>query len=136
MGLSRKSVHKWISRCEAEGEAGLSVPAPYRGFCAAMGCPLCTTCDPMTGALIRASKSTAVRYERARPGELVHMDVNTLGRGIGIGFDYVHSLVDDHSRLAYSEILPDEKGLTCAAFLRRGHARKAEKLLRHRGRNS
>ena len=92
----------------------------------------------MTGALIRASKSTAVRYERARPGELVHMDVKKLGRipdGGGwrihgrhnrardrkarLGFDYVHSVVDDHSRLAYSEILPDEKGPTCAAFLRR-----------------
>jgi transposase InsO family protein len=36
-----------------------------------------------------------------------------------VGFDYVHSLVDDHSRLAYSEILPDEKGPTCAGFLRR-----------------
>ena len=36
-----------------------------------------------------------------------------------VGFDYVHSLVDDHSRLAYSEILPDEKGATCAAFLGR-----------------
>lgn len=36
-----------------------------------------------------------------------------------IGFDYVHSLVDDHSRLAYSEILDDEKGPTCAAFLLR-----------------
>jgi hypothetical protein len=35
------------------------------------------------------------------------------------GFDYVHSLVDDHCRLAYSEILPDEKGLACAGFLRR-----------------
>jgi transposase InsO family protein len=38
------------------------------------------------------------------------------------GFDYVHSLVDDHSRLAYSEILPDEKGRTCADFLRRAAA--------------
>ena len=89
----------------------------------------------MTGEVIRASKATAVRYERDRPGELVHMDVKKLGRipdgggwrahgrGAGstsatgrprIGFDYVHSLVDDHSRLAYSEILPDEKGPTCA----------------------
>ncbi|MGV0707333.1 IS481 family transposase [Mycolicibacterium porcinum] len=95
--------------------------------------------DPMTGQVIRASKSTAVRYERVRPGELVHMDVKKLGRipdgggwrahgrqgggnrsrRNGSGFDYVHSLVDDHSRLAYSEILPDEKGPTCAAFLRR-----------------
>ena len=39
-----------------------------------------------------------------------------------IGFDYVHSLVDDHSRLAYSEILTDEKGPTCAAFLLRAAA--------------
>lgn len=96
--------------------------------------------DPLTGKMIRASKSTAVRYEKKRPGELVHMDVKKLGRiphGGGwkahgraqreatrnrsatTGFDYVHSLVDDHSRLAYSEILPDEKGPTCAAFLTR-----------------
>jgi hypothetical protein len=39
-----------------------------------------------------------------------------------VGYDYVHSLVDDHSRLAYSEILPDEKGATCAAFLARAAA--------------
>jgi transposase InsO family protein len=96
--------------------------------------------DPITGAVIRSSKATAVRYERDRPGELAHMDVKKIGRipdGGGwrahgrsrreetysrsapIGFDYVHSLVDDHSRLAYSEILPDEKGATCAAFLSR-----------------
>jgi hypothetical protein len=36
-----------------------------------------------------------------------------------VGYDYVHSVVDDHSRLAYSEVLPDEKGPTCAAFLAR-----------------
>lgn len=84
--------------------------------------------DPMTGLMIRAAKTTAVRYERDRPGELVHMDVKKLGRipdgggwrahgrvnvdrdpAKGPGYDYVHSLVDDHSRLAYSEILPDEK---------------------------
>jgi transposase InsO family protein len=93
--------------------------------------------DSITGEVIRSSKATAVRYERDRPGELVHMDVKKIGRipdgggwrahGRGIprdringpGFDYVHSLVDDHSRLAYSEILPDEKGATCAAFLAR-----------------
>jgi transposase InsO family protein len=39
-----------------------------------------------------------------------------------VGFDYVHSVVDDHSRLAYSEILPDEKGTTCAGFLHRAAA--------------
>jgi hypothetical protein len=36
-----------------------------------------------------------------------------------IGYDYIHSLIDDHSRLAYSEVLPDEKGKTCAGFLTR-----------------
>ncbi|SUF09184.1 transposase [Rhodococcus gordoniae] len=90
--------------------------------------PHLADCDPLTGHVIRASKTTAVRHERRRPGELVHMDVKTLGRitdGGGwrlaaggwrahgrqnrprnrttkVGFDYVHSLVNDHSRLAYS----------------------------------
>jgi len=99
--------------------------------------PYLRECDPITGAVIRSSKQTAVRYEREHPGELVHMDVKKIGRipdgggwrvhGRGIprarvngpGYDYVHSMVDDHSRLAYSEILPDEKGTTCAAFLER-----------------
>ena len=105
------------------------------------GIPRLADCDPLTGEVIRASKTTAIRYERQRPGELVHMDVKKLGRipdGGGwrahgrehgqtaaqkrakIGFDYVHSMVDDFSRLAYSEILPDEKGTTCAGFLLRG----------------
>ncbi len=102
-------------------------------------------CDPITGEVIRASKTTAIRYERSRPGELVHMDVKkigripdgggwkALGRGKGnrrhrvlIGFDYVHSMVDDHSRMAYSEILPDEQGATCAAFLLRAAEAFAE----------
>jgi transposase InsO family protein len=101
------------------------------------GVPYLRECDPTTGEVIRSSKQTAVRYERERPGELVHMDVKKIGRipdgggwrvhGRGIprdrvngpGYDYVHSLVDDHSRLAYSEIHPDEKGITCAAFLER-----------------
>jgi transposase InsO family protein len=102
--------------------------------------PLLSVCDPLTGEVIRASKTTAVRYERSRPGELVHMDVKKIGRipdGGGwrahgremgrpaaqkkarIGFDYVHSMVDDHSRLAYSEILDDEKATTCTGFLAR-----------------
>ncbi|OYO18935.1 IS481 family transposase [Enemella dayhoffiae] len=105
--------------------------------------PCLRECDPMTGEVIRSSKQTAVRYERDRPGELVHMDVKKLGkipdgggwrahgRGAGsiqrdrntpIGYDYVHSMIDDHSRLAYSEVLPDEKGVSCAAFLERAIA--------------
>ena len=104
------------------------------------GVPYLRECDPLTGEVIRASKTTAVRYERDQPGELVHVDVKKIGkipdgggwkahgRQMGstgakkrarIGYDYVHSMVDDHSRLADSEILPDEQGPTCAAFLLR-----------------
>ena len=120
--------------------AELGVPArTVSRVLARHGVPRLASLDPITGEVIRASKHTAVRYERERPGELVHMDVKKLGRipdgggwrahgrGLGgnadgkkgTGFDYVHSLVDDHSRLAYSEILADEKGPTCAAFLSR-----------------
>jgi transposase InsO family protein len=118
--------------------AELGVPArTVSRVLARHGVPRLASLDPITGEVIRASKVTTIRYERQRPGELVHMDVKKLGRipdgggwrvhGRGIardrvngpGFDYVHSLVDDHSRLAYSEILTDEKGQTCAGFLAR-----------------
>ena len=93
--------------------------------------------DPTTGQLIRASRSTALRYERDAPGDLIHIDVKKLGRIPdgggwrvngrgerpqrlrGLGFDYVHAAVDDHSRIAYAEVLPDEKGVTAAGFLLR-----------------
>jgi transposase InsO family protein len=88
--------------------------------------------DRPTGRRIR-------RYEKATPGELVHVDIKKLGRipdgggwrawgrseevrGRGIGWVYVHSAVDDHSRLAYSEVLADEKGTTCAGFWTRAAA--------------
>jgi transposase InsO family protein len=73
-------------------------------------------------------------YERPRPGELVHIDVKKLGRigrpghrvngdrttrSRGIGWEYVHVAVDDATRLAYVEVLDDEKGQTAAGFLRR-----------------
>lgn len=75
-----------------------------------------------------------VRYERARPGELIHLDTKMLGRieghghrvtgdrrrrNRGIGWDRVHVAVDDHSRLAYAEELPDESPATTAGFLHR-----------------
>ena len=75
------------------------------------------------------------RYERKRPGDLIHLDIKKLGRfaQIGhritghhrrkrsrhLGYDYVHVAIDDHSRVAYVEVLPDEKGDTCARFLAR-----------------
>jgi transposase InsO family protein len=74
------------------------------------------------------------RYERAVPGEIVHIDIKKLGKfnrighrvtgdragqskTRGIGWEYVHLAIDDHSRLAYSEILPDEKRGSCLRFL-------------------
>ena len=73
------------------------------------------------------------RYERAAPGEIVHIDIKKLGKFNRIGhritggrigqsksrrgWEYVHLAIDDHSRLAYSEILPDEKRTSCLRFL-------------------
>jgi transposase InsO family protein len=83
------------------------------------------------------------RYERKRPGELIHVDVKKLGRilrpghrvtgnrrdrftdarGYGVaGWEFVHVCVDDATRLAYVEVLADEKGVTAAGFLRRAVA--------------
>ncbi len=79
-------------------------------------------------------KPPVVRYEREHPGELLHLDVKKLGRirGVGhrihgnrrtrqrgIGWEFVHVCIDDHSRVAYVEVLPDECGETAAAFLHR-----------------
>jgi transposase InsO family protein len=90
--------------------------------------------------LDRATGKEIRRYERSRPGELVHVDVKKLGKippGGGhrihgrpatrkkkprVGYAYIHSAVDDHSRLAYSEVLQDESGPTSAAFWRRARA--------------
>jgi len=81
---------------------------------------------------------TVVRYERARPGELLHVDVKKLGRiregggwklhgremgrtgemhRIKVGYDYLHVAIDDHSRVAFVRALPDEQGPTCAQFV-------------------
>jgi transposase InsO family protein len=112
------------------------------------GCPLLAHLDRATGVPVR-------RYERDRPGELVHVDVKKLGnipdgggwRVLGkarghhnhqvhpdpaatrtsygnplLGYGYLHTALDDHSRLAYTEILADEKKDTAAAFLARAHA--------------
>lgn len=102
--------------------------------------PLLRDIDPVTGTVIRATRRSARRYEHDHPGSLVHIDVKKLGRipdGGGwradpsqnaanhrtshrkVGYDYVHTAVDDHSRVAYAEIHDDEKGDTCAAFARR-----------------
>jgi hypothetical protein len=101
------------------------------------------------GKLGRLDLAPAERYERERPGELIHIDVKKLGRiqgGAGkritgvkrsphprrrdaagadrriIGWEYVHIAIDDATRLAYAEILTDEKATTAIAFLRRAVA--------------
>jgi transposase InsO family protein len=119
------------------------------------------------GRLGRLGLEQPVRYERSRPGELVHVDVKKLGRiegGAGkrirggprshyhrtftdaagkrrktVGWEFVHVCVDDYSRLAYAEVLADEKATTAIAFLQRAvafyrrHGIKVERLLTDNG---
>lgn len=102
-------------------------------------------------------RPAVVRYERERPGELVHLDTKRLGRighggghrvhgrsesvrHRGIGWDQVHVAIDDHSRLAYAEELADESPETTAAFVRRAwrfyaaHGITIERILTDNGR--
>jgi transposase InsO family protein len=92
--------------------------------------------------LPRPERGPVVRYERERPGELLHVDIKRLGRfwtlgkrvlgdEVGnrsrqAGWQYVHLAIDDHSRLAYAELLPTESPADCVAFLRRANAWYAE----------
>ena len=107
------------------------------------GVPKLACVDLATGQPIRKEKP--LRYEHPNPGDLVHVDIKKLGRipdGGGWrvhgrpagrhnrrasapssrGYGYIHSAVDDHSRLAYSEILADEQGPTAVAFWQRAQA--------------
>jgi transposase InsO family protein len=175
-GVSVRCARKWVTRYRLEGERGLRdrSSAPKRvgnrtdperveliaklrrlRFTAAeiaetLGMALSTVSGILTrngmGSLGRLGLESAVRYERARPGELVHIDVKKLGRiqrGAGwrvrggrqhynptytdkagtvrrsVGYEYVHIAVDDHSRLAYAEVLPNQKATTIVGFLRR-----------------
>jgi len=114
-----------------------------------LGMPLSTVSGILArigmGRLARIGLEPAVRYERSRPGELVHIDVKKLGRIAGVGhriagdrrsqrgqyqrrlhrkpgWEYLHVAVDDYSRLAYAEVLADEKATTAAGFLARAVA--------------
>lgn len=101
--------------------------------------PLLGHLDQNTGLPVRKPKP--IRYEKNTPGELVHVDVKKLGRipdggghrtlgrqagnrkkSAGVGHSFLHSAIDDHSRLVYSEILTDEKKETAAGFWRRANA--------------
>src|SRR5439155_2597492 len=119
------------------------------------------------GRLGRLGLEQPLRYEASRPGELLHIDIKQLGRiqgGVGkrwrdglqqhytprrtdkagnvrrtVGWEYVHVCVDDYSRLAYAEVLPDQKATTAAGFLRRAiafyrrHGIEAERVLTDNG---
>jgi transposase InsO family protein len=119
------------------------------------------------GKLGRLGLEPAIRYERERPGELIHIDVKKLGRiqgGAGkrirggthshynttftdvagrrrntVGWECVHIAIDDCTRLAFAEVLPDEKASTVVAFLRRAiafferHGMRVEQLLTDNG---
>ena len=175
-GVSMRCARKWVSRYRREGVSGLgdrsSAPRHVANRTAserveailalrrlrftaaeiaeALGMALSTVSGILTragmGRLGRLGLEQPIRYERSRPGQLLHIDVKKLGRiqgGAGwrvrggaqhynstftdaegrrrrtVGFEYVHIAIDDHSRLAYAEVLPDEKALTAAGFLRR-----------------
>lgn len=88
---------------------------------------------------LRTAVTPGPRYERAQPGELLHVDLKALprfrsvghrihgnrgkaGRPRGLGADYLHVAVDDHTRLAFAALLPSQDGPACAAFLARAGA--------------
>jgi transposase InsO family protein len=181
-GVSDRTARKWLERYRREGPGGLldrsSAPATVanrteerrveaiaalrrlRMTAAEIAEVLSMAHSTVSGILTkigmgklgRLGLEPAVRYERERPGELIHIDVKKLGRiqeGAGkrvtgikrnprrrrrdadghdrgiIGWEYVHVAIDDATRLAYVEVLGDEKAVTAVAFLRRAVAHYA-----------
>jgi transposase len=178
--VSERTCLKWVGRYRVEGEAGLldrsSAPAVVANrtdeqrvaaiaalrrlrftgpeLAELLDMPLSTVSGILQrmgmGKLGRLGLEPAERYERARPGELIHIDVKKLGRiqgGAGkrvrdglrkhyntrltdaagtrrntVGWDFVHIAIDDATRLAYAEVLSDEKATTAVGFLRRALA--------------
>jgi transposase InsO family protein len=194
-GISDRTARKWIARHRAEGRDGLidrsSAPMVVANrtddrrveVIAALrrlrmtGAEIAETLDMALstvsgiltrigmGKLGRLGMEPAQRYERARPGELIHIDVKKLGRierGAGhrvtgrrrsnprkrdlngvdrqqTGWEYVHVCIDDATRLAYAEVLSDEKAITAIGFLRRAvehfssYGIKTERLITDNG---
>ena len=196
-GVSVRCARKWVGRYRTAGEAGLAdrssapllvanrtsaervaVIAKLRALrmtaaeiAETLAMPHSTVSGILTriglGRLGRLGLEPALRYERARPGELVHIDVKKLGRIVGgagkrwrdngyqhytgsytdaagrvhnaAGWEYVHIAVDDYSRVAYAEVLPDEKAKTAVGFLLRAirfyrrHGIRVEAILSDNG---
>jgi transposase InsO family protein len=167
--VSVRCARKWVGRYRVEGELGLldrpSTPATVANrtderrietiaalrrlrftgpeIAEVLGMALSTVSGILTrigmGRLGRLGLEPAERYERERPGELIHVDVKKLGRiarpghrMLGTraakgyhrrqfehGWEFVHIAIDDCTRLAYAEVLTDERATTAAAFLAR-----------------
>jgi transposase InsO family protein len=188
-GVSARTAAKWVARYRSAGEAGLldRSSAPHRvhnrteertieviaalrrlrftgpEIAELLDRPLSTVSGILTrigmGKLGRLGLEPARRYERARPGELIHIDVKKLGRiarpghrvlgrqsagghhrvAYHQGWEFVHVAIDDATRLAYAEVLADEKATTVIAFLRRAirfyarHGIHVERLLTDNG---
>jgi transposase InsO family protein len=164
LGVSVRTVRKWLKRFQAEGAAGLldrssrprsSPRATVRELGLAV---LALRRQRLTlesiAAQLQLSRSTVARicgraglnrlaklepappvrrYERAEPGELLHLDTKKLGRITRVGhritgdkrdttkhagWDFVHVAIDDQSRISYAQILADEQGPSAATFLR------------------
>jgi transposase InsO family protein/transposase len=193
--VSVRCARKWVGRFLVEGDAGLVDRSSAPRFVAnrtcerrveaiaalrrlrftgpeiaeTLGMALSTVSGILTrigmGKLGRLGLEPAERYERERPGELIHIDVKKLGRitrGAGhrmtghkhysgtftdhsgvrrrrAGWEYVHIAIDDCTRLAYAEVLPNEKATTAIGFLRRAiefferHGITVEQLLTDNG---
>jgi transposase InsO family protein len=169
MGVSRRTVAKWVARYRAEGEAGLAdrssrphqvrrptPPATVERIGVLRrqrwtGKRIASTLGISTATVSRVLRRLGIsrikdlepaepirRYQREHPGELIHIDIKKLGRflavghritgdrtgqsrlrarGEGTGWEFVHVCIDDASRIAFSQILPDEKKESAVAFL-------------------
>src|SRR5258708_4502230 len=130
--LSTTTVRRWWRRYQAEGEAGPAHrPSPPHPPPPAPPPPPPAPIPPAP-PLGRPAPPPVQRYERAVPGELVHLDIKKLGRFQRVGhrihgdhtrrtpragYDYLHIAIDDRTRLAYAALLPDQTAASAAAFL-------------------
>lgn len=174
LGVSRRTVYKWLGRFRAEGFAGLEDRSsrPHRSpkrtndrvrrrilryrrhrmtgpqIARRMGLPRSTVARVLRQSGLNRLRNldppvVVQRYEKSRPGELVHIDTKKLGRIVGgpghrvhgdpsrrtrgAGWEYVHVAIDDHTRLAYVEVLDSEGGDAAAGFMERALASLAER---------
>lgn len=164
LGISRRTVCKWLKRWREEGDAGLqdrpSRPQrcphklakacemaivhlrrtflmPAFGIAAQLGLAYSTVCRYLRKHGISRKRDLCPlpkprRYERKTPGDIIHIDIKKLAKidgighrihrdrrqGKGSGWEYLHVAIDDCSRLAYCEILPDETGNSSLIFAR------------------